>query len=238
MPQTVIVTGATRGIGAVICTALVPRFERVVGLGRSQPDQAIAGVEYVRCDVTDEAQVSETFTQIGPVAALVNNAGVSSSNPIERTTLDDWNASFAVNTTAVFLCTKAVLEHMTQTGAGAIVTVASTTSLEGAPYISAYAASKHAVLGFMKVLAAELEGTGVSAGTVCPTYVRTPMTVATIENIAGRTGCSLAEAEQKLAAVTPHGRILEMAEVVSSVVALVEGGQNGEIVLLDGGPTK
>ncbi len=234
---TAVVTGATRGIGASVCEALLRHFDQVVGLGRSDPDTPIAGVRYARCDVTSEFAVADTFADIGPVGALINNAGVSSSNPVTRTTLAEWESSFAVNATAAFLCTKQVLASMLDLGQGSIVTVASITSIEAAPYISAYAASKHAVLGFMKVLAAELDGTGVNAGTVCPTYVRTPMTTATIENIAERTGCSLAEAEHKLARVTPHGRILEASEVADSVLELIAGTENGRIAVLDGAPT-
>ncbi len=233
-----VVTGASRGIGEEVCRQLVGRMGRVIGLARTLPPEPVAGVEYMACDVTDEAEVVATFASIGPVAALVNNAGISFSNPIGRTTLDEWETTMAVNATAVFLCSRAVLGSMIESGTGAIVTVASTTSLEGAPYISAYAASKHAALGFMRVLGAEVEGKGLITATVCPTYVRTPMTVATIQNIAQRTGCSLAEAEEKLAVVTPHGRILEVDEVANTVVDLIEQGTNGEVTILDGGSPK
>lgn len=231
-----VVTGASRGIGAALVECLVPRFQRVVGLARQAPQQPIRGVEYLQCDVTDETRVTDTFASIGPVSALINNAGQSSSNPILRTSLQDWDSALAVNATSAFLCVRAVLAGMLEAGSGSIVTVASTTSLEGAPYISAYAASKHAVLGFMRVLSAELEGKGPRATTVCPTYVRTPMTVTTIENIAARTNCSLDEAERKLATVTPYGRILEVDEVTTTVLDLIETGSNGEVVLLDGAP--
>ncbi|MDG2113098.1 MAG: SDR family oxidoreductase, partial [Actinomycetota bacterium] len=89
----------------------------------------------------------------------------------------------------------------------------------------------------MRVAAAEVEGTGVTANSVCPTFVRTPMTVETIENIAAKTGSDLAEAESRLAAATPHGRIIEIDEVVTAVAALIASDDNGQEILLDGGPT-
>ena len=125
---------------------------------------------------------------------------------------------------------------MLERGTGRIVTVASTAGVEGAKYIAAYAASKHAVMGLMRVVAAEAAGSGVTANTVCPTFVRTEMTVATIANIAEQTGKNLADAEAALAKATPHGRIIEIVEVVDAVMALVESDRNGQEIVLDGAP--
>ena len=126
---------------------------------------------------------------------------------------------------------------MLERNAGKIVTVASIAGVEGAKYIAAYASSKHAVVGLMRVVAAEVGGTGVTANSVCPTFVRTEMTVATIANIARQTGKNLAEAEAALAKATPHGRIIEIAEVVDAVMELLSGDHNGQEIVLDGGPS-
>jgi len=126
---------------------------------------------------------------------------------------------------------------MLERNAGKIVTVASIAGVEGAPYIAAYAASKHAVMGLMRVVAAEVAGTGVTVNSVCPTFVRTEMTVATIANIAERTGKNLADAEAALATATPHGRIIEIAEVVDAVMELLAGDLSGQEIVLDGGPS-
>ena len=235
--STAVVTGGTRGIGQAISAELAGAGHEVIALATSQPAELPAGVVARICDVSDEDQVIATFAAIGPVDVLVNNAGVSGSNRLGRTTLEEWNRNMSVNATGAFLCTRAVIDQMLERDAGKVVTVASIAGVEGAPYIAAYAASKHAVMGLMRVVAAEVAGTGVTANSVCPTFVRTEMTVATIANIAQRTGKSLAEAEAALAEATPHGRIIEIAEVVDAVMKLLAGDCSGQEIVLDGGPS-
>lgn len=232
-----VVTGGTRGIGKAICAGLVEAGHDVIAIARSRPGTPPAGVTVRICDVTSETAVNELFSEIDSIDILVNNAGVSSSNRLSRTTVAEWEHSLAVNATGPFLCTRAVIDGMVARRYGRIVTVASTAALEGGKYIAAYAASKHAVLGLMRVVAAEVAGTGVTANSVCPTFVRTDMTVATIDNIAERTDSSLAEAEAKLAEATPHNRIIEIHEVAEAVLGLLNSDHNGQEVLLDGGPT-
>ena len=235
--STVVVTGGTRGIGRAISLELAGVGHDVIALATSAPAEPLVGVHARICDVTDEQQVASTFSDIGPVDILVNNAGVSGSNRLGRTTLDEWHRSIAVNATGAFLCTRAVIDGMLERDAGRIVTVASIAGVEGAKYIAAYASSKHAAMGLMRVVAAEVDGTGVTANSVCPTFVRTEMTVATIANIARQTGKNLAEAEAALAKATPHGRIIEIAEVVGAVMELLAGDHNGQEIVLDGGPS-
>ena len=235
--STAVVTGGTRGIGRAISTELAGTGHHVIALATSEPPEPLDGVDARICDVTDELQVAATFADLGPVDILVNNAGVSGSNRLGRTTLDEWNRNMTVNATGAFLCTRAVIDQMLERDAGKIVTVASIAGVEGAPYIAAYASSKHAVMGLMRVAAAETAGTGVTVSTVCPTFVRTEMTVATIANIAERTGKNLADAEAALATATPHGRIIEIAEVVDAVMELLAGDLSGQEIVLDGGPS-
>jgi len=233
-----VVTGGTRGIGRAIVTALVDSGYEVVAVATTQPDEPPAGADVRICDVTDEGAVTELFADLGAIDILVNNAGVSSSNPLRRTSIAEWQHNLAVNATGPFLCTRAVIGAMVERGRGRIVTVASTAALEGSRYIAAYAASKHAVLGLMRVVSAEVAGTGVTANSVCPTFVRTDMTRSTIANIARQTGLDIVEAEAKLAENTPHNRIIEIDEVAAAVLALIETDQNGQEVLLDGGHIK
>lgn len=234
MSQTAVVTGGTRGIGLAVALQLVESGNRTVALARTIPPDLDNRIEGVRCDVTDEKQVSQVFADLGPVGILVNNAGTSSSNPLTRTTMDEWDRCMSINVTGPFLCSRAVLPQMLDQGHGHIVTVASTASIEGSRYTAAYTASKHAVLGLMRVIAAEVEGTGVVVGSVCPTFVRTEMTETTIANIADRTGCDLATAETKLLEATPGGRILEVGEVAAAVVELTVTEDNGRELVLDG----
>ena len=224
MSRVVVVTGGTRGIGR----AVVERFagDRVIALGSAD------------CDVTDEAAVAATFERIGPVDVLVNNAGISSSAPLARTTLDDWRSQMDVNATGAFLCTRAVLPGMLERGTGRVVTVASTAGRAGARFTAAYTASKHAAVGLMRAVAAEVAGTGVTANAVCPAFVRTDMTARSVERIVARTGRSEADAEAALAEAAPLGRLLEPEEVAFAVAFLAApeaGAINGQTLILDGG---
>jgi len=222
----VVVTGGTRGIGAAIAARFTAAGDDVIAVGRA------------RCDVTDEAAVTALFEGLGPVDVLVNNAGVASSAPLERTTLPDWREQLDVNATGAFLCTRAALPGMAERGTGRIVTVASTAGLVGAKYTAAYTASKHAAVGLTRAVAAEVAGTGVTANAVCPAFVRTDMTGESIRRIVERTGRSEADAEAALAAATPLGRLLEPDEVAFAVAFLAApeaGAINGQTLILDGG---
>ena len=239
MTRTVVITGAGGGIG----TALVDRFaaagDRVVALGRTADSLArLAHAEPVVCDVTDEASVSAAFARLGAVDLLINNAGIGESAPLHRTTLEAWTQHLMVNATGPFLCMRAVVPGMRERGSGVIVTVASTAGRVGTPYTAAYAASKHAVIGLTRAVAAELAGTGVRVNAVCPTFVRTEMTQRSIDNIVRRTDRTPEQAEQALAATSPLGRLLEPEEVADAVVYLASpaaGAVNGQTLVLDGG---
>jgi len=224
--RVVVVTGGTRGIGEAVAARFATLGDRVIALGRTDGD------------VPDAAAVADIFSRIGPVDVLVNNAGVSASADVARTTLEDWRAQIDVNATGAFLCTRAVLGGMRERGRGRIVTVASTAGLAGARYTAAYTASKHAAVGLMRAVAAEVAGSGVTANAVCPAFVRTDMTAASVERIAATTKRSNAEAESALAAMTPLGRLLEPDEVAFAVAFLAAreaGAINGQTLVLDGG---
>jgi NAD(P)-dependent dehydrogenase (short-subunit alcohol dehydrogenase family) len=222
----VLVTGGTRGIGAAIAARFAGAGDDVVAVGRAE------------CDVSDEAAVAALFERVGPVDVLVNNAGVSTSAPLERTTLSEWDAQLAVNATGAFLCARAALPAMVERGSGRIVTVASIAGVTGARYTAAYTASKHAAVGLTRTVAAEVAGTGVTANAVCPTFVRTDMTADSLRRITETTGRSAQEAEAALAAASPLGRLLEPAEVAFAVAFLAApeaGAINGQTLILDGG---
>ncbi len=223
MSRVVVVTGGTRGIGAAVARRFEAAGDRVTALGRAD------------CDVTDEADVAACFERIGPVDVLVNNAGVSASADVARTTLDDWRGQMDVNATGAFLCTRAVLAGMRERDRGRIVTVASTAGLHGAKYTAAYTASKHAAVGLMRAVAAEVAGTGVTANAVCPGFVRTDMTAASVERIVATTGRSAEQAKAAIASMGPLGRLLEPEEVAFAVAFLAApeaGAINGQTLVV------
>jgi NAD(P)-dependent dehydrogenase (short-subunit alcohol dehydrogenase family) len=236
-----VVTGGAKGIGLAVVERFAALGDEVVALGRDR--EALArlaggGVATRVCDVSDEAAVSAAFEQIGDVDVLVNNAGIAESAPLSKTTLKSWGAHFDVNVTGPFLCTRAVADGMRTRGSGSIITVASTAGRVGAPYTSAYTASKHAAVGLMRAVAAELAGSGVRVNAVCPTFVRTELTARSIARIVEKTGRTPTEAERALAATTPLNRLLEPAEVADAVVFLASDAAaaiTGQALVIDGG---
>jgi NAD(P)-dependent dehydrogenase (short-subunit alcohol dehydrogenase family) len=219
--RTVVVTGGTRGIGAAIAARFEAAGDEVIAIGRAE------------CDVTDETAVNDLFARVGALDVLVNNAGIASSAPLAKTSLDDWRAHMDVNATGAFLCSRAALPRLKEHGR--IVTVASIAGRAGSRYTSAYTASKHAAVGLTRAIAAELAGGTITANAVCPGYVRTEMTERTVKTIAERTG---KDGEAALAALSPLGRLLEPAEVAFAVAFLASpeaGAINGQTLILDGG---
>jgi NAD(P)-dependent dehydrogenase (short-subunit alcohol dehydrogenase family) len=240
-PRTVVVTGGAKGIGRATVQRFLALGDRVVALGRDEAALALVAAPEVQtqaCDVTDEAAVTRVFGEIGAVDVLVNNAGMGESAPLHQTTLASWQRHLEVNATGAFLCMRAVVPGMRERGDGTIVTVASTAGRVGVPYTTAYTASKHAVIGLTRAVAAELAGTGVRVNAVCPTFVRTDMTDRSIAHIVQRTGRSAEQAEAALAAASPLGRLLEPEEVADAIVHLASPAAaaiSGQAWVLDGG---
>jgi NADP-dependent 3-hydroxy acid dehydrogenase YdfG/enamine deaminase RidA (YjgF/YER057c/UK114 family) len=163
--RTAVVTGGGRGIGAAVARALADAGARLVLAARTQAEVERVANELRRKgapafpyagDLTQEASVRAlgafASAQLGAVDILVNNAGASSSAPLHRVTLEEWNRLWAMNATSTFLCTREFVPAMVARGTGRIVNVASIAGLEGARYVTAYCAAKHAVVGHARAL--------------------------------------------------------------------------------------
>jgi len=246
-----VVTGGGRGIGAAVARTLAAAGARVVVSARTAA-QVEAVAEEIRaaghaaraatCDVTDGESVDRLLgaaeVAFGPVEILVNNAGVASSAPLKRVDLDEWNRVLGVNATGTYLCTRAFLPGMIANGWGRVVNIASVAGRTGGAYISAYAASKHAVIGFTRSVAAEVATQGITVNALCPGFVATSMTDESIERIVAKTGSSADEARSHIVRLNPQGRLIEPDEVAFLALALCDQrarGINGQAIGLDGG---
>jgi len=246
-----VITGGGRGIGAASARALAAMGCRVLVAARSR-DQIEATAAALRtsgheafavpCDVTDPAQVrtlaERAAEHLGRVDVLVNNAGIAHSAPLKAISLEEWNRYFAVNVTGTFLCTQAMTPGMLAAGWGRVVNVASIAGKMGAPYISLYASTKHAVVGFTRALAAEFALRGVTVNAVCPGYVDTEMTSESVARIVGKTGIAPEQALDYMRKTSPQNRLFTAEEVAYVIASLCDpraGGVNGQAIALDGG---
>ena len=243
-----VVTGGARGIGRAIAAALAAHGARVTLIGRDAAALAIAcaalgqGAAFEVADVGDAAQVDAAFARLGargPATLLVNNAGAAESASFLHTDAALWQRMLDVNLTGTYRVIRAALPAMLQAGAGGrIVNVASTAGQVGYPYVSAYCAAKHGVIGLTRALALELAAKGITVNAVCPGYTDTEIVRASVANIVARTGRSESEALAALVEHNPQRRLVRPEEVANAVLWLCLPGSEsitGQSLSVSGG---
>lgn len=242
-----LITGGGTGIGAAIAARLGASGAKITVAGRRlEPLEKVAANlpngHAVSLDVSDEASVGEGISEarerFGAVDILVNNAGATASAPFARTKPEVWRAMIEVNLTGTFLVSRAVLPWMVERGWGRIVNVASTAGLAGYPYIAAYSAAKHGVVGMTRSLALEIARTGVTVNAVCPGYTETDLLSGAIENFVAKTGMDKDEAWASLLRANPQGRFVapeEVAEAVAWLVGPSSEAVTGQAISISGG---
>ena len=239
-----LVTGASRGIGRAIAVALGAAGAAVACAARSRDQVDVAAAEIIaaggraralRLDVTRAEQIAVGVEEIegalGPIDVLVNNAGITMEKKTTEVTDEDWDAVLATNLTSMFRCARAVAPGMMRLQRGKIINIGSMYGVIGVPRYAAYCASKAAVDGLTRSLAAEWARHGIQVNCLAPGYMNTDISRAAL-------------ADEKTRALflskVPARRIGEPEEVGALAVYLASPASDfmtGQTVYLDGGQT-
>jgi NAD(P)-dependent dehydrogenase (short-subunit alcohol dehydrogenase family) len=248
-----LITGGGRGIGRAIALSFASEGASVAVAARTATQvQGVADEISTRfkvqgismaCDVSDAKSVASMFESVTAKFSrypdiLVNNAGIAESAPLVKTGDDMWDRHISTNLSGAFYCMRAALPAMLKIGWGRVINISSIAGKTGAPYISAYSASKHGMLGLTRSAALEVAASGVTVNAICPGFVDTDMTSRGVQNISAKTGKSTDEALDVLRRMSPQNRLMTPEEVASLALLLAsdEGrGINGQAINVDGG---
>ncbi len=246
-----LVTGGGRGIGRAVARELARAGVSVAVASRTRAelDAVVAELHAANlraasftADVSRAEDVASLVRAadeaLGGLDILVNAAGTAPSAPLVKTSDEQWRAAIETNLSGAFYAMRAALPGMLAASWGRVVNVASIAGKTGYPYISAYAASKHGLLGLTKCAALEVAEKGVTVNAVCPGYVDTPMTDLSIARIVEKTCRPAAEIRRRLEDASPQKRLYTAEEVAALVVFLcgeAASGINGQALSVDGG---
>ncbi len=252
--RTAFITGGGRGIGRAVALAFAREGARVFVVARTAAEVArVAGEVRAECggqssshgvcDVSDSSSVARAFSEARAffgrgVDALVNNAGIAESAKLWDATDEFWQRHLNVNLSGTFYCMREAMPFMVERGWGRVVNVASVAGKTGAPYVSAYSASKHGVLGLTRSAALEVATKGVTVNAICPGYVDTDMTARAVENIEAKTGRTADAALEAIKSMSPQRRLVTPEEVAALALLLASEdgrGITGQAINVDGG---
>lgn len=241
--KSVLITGASRGIGAEIARRF-GREDYFVFINyyknKELAEKVLSDIislggraELIRCDVKDSKQVCQMFETIvkrcGKIDILINNAGISETGLISKLSEDRWDKVFDTNIKSVFLCCKKALEYMVSKKQGCIINISSIWGISGASCEVAYSASKAAVIGFTKALAKEVGPCSIRVNCIAPGVIATDMNANLNQN-------DLEEIKQQ----TPLGKIGKPHDIAELAYFLASDSAafiTGQVITADGGLT-
>lgn len=185
--EVVLVTGASRGIGAAIADTLAAQGAKVIGTATTESGAAAIGERMAALggvgkvlNVTDgvavDALIDSITAEFGTISILVNNAGITRDQLLMRMKDDDWSAILDTNLSSVFRTSKAVMRSMMKARKGRIINIASVIGVTGNAGQSNYAAAKAGIIGFSKSLAREVGSRGITVNVIAPGFIETDMT--------------------------------------------------------------
>jgi NAD(P)-dependent dehydrogenase (short-subunit alcohol dehydrogenase family) len=230
-----LITGGGSGIGAAVARALAAQGCAVTLAGRRiEALQAVAHAlpkaHAVQADVTDAGQcvtmVASAQSAFGPLDIVIANAGAAESAPFGRTTLDLWQRMLSINLTGAFNTAQASLADLNRAAKPnekalrRLIFMSSTAGIKGYPYVAAYVAAKHGVVGLARALALEYARTPLTVNAICPGFTETPLLAASITNITVKTGRNADDAAGELARANPQGRFITPEEVAATALWL------------------
>lgn len=254
--RTALVTGSTSGIGLAIARAFAAEGMDLMLNGLGDPaaiEQLRAGLEaefgvrvrYHGADMRDGAAIADMVAaasrELGPVDVLVNNAGIQFVSPVEDFPVEKWNDILAINLSAAFHATRAVVPSMKAQRFGRIINTASAHALVASPFKSAYVAAKHGIAGFTKSVALELATFGITVNSICPGYVWTPLVEKQIPDTMKARGLTAEQVKRDvMLAAQPTKEFVTVEQVAALAVFLCSPAAaniTGSNIAMDGGWT-
>jgi len=244
-----LITGGGTGIGAAIARALAGAGASVsiVGRRRAPLEEVATGLENAVVIIADvtlesdcEAMANAARKVHGPIDIVIANAGIADTAPVAKIDLAHWQRTIDVNLTGAFLTVKSVLADITRkhsSASGRIIFIASTAGLKGYPYVAAYCAAKHGVVGLSRALSIELAPTGITVNAICPGYTDTPLLANAVAKISAKTGRSAEDSRSAFARENDEGRLISPDEVAQKVLWLCLPGSdaiNGQAISISG----